>query len=148
MQKPNKLKWLLFVALWCLVTDCATVPPDVFVFENLTQRLSTDPVTGHLLLTPSPNCMLMIKEPECGHGVSIVTGAETFVGESKDHQFKGKPWSVLKTESIYMPAVESYGPLSVYVINSCKKMNCSKDVDKFKVKLDSLGGIKNVLPVP
>jgi hypothetical protein len=130
------------------VLACSPKPPDVFVFENMTQRLSTDPATGHLMLTASPTCMERIKEPECGHGVSIVSGAEVFIGEAKGTWFGGKPWSQVKRESVYVPAVESYAPLATYIINSCKKMGCSADVDKFKVKLDSLNGISGAINNP
>ncbi len=66
---------------------------------------------------------------------------EVYVGEQKTHLFNGKPWSQLKTESIYLPAKESYAPLVTYIINQCKQNNCSDQVDKFKVRLDELKGV-------
>lgn len=87
--------------------------------------------------------MEKIKEPECGHGVSIVTGTEIFVGEKT--LFNKKPWSQLKRESIYVPAVESYAPITEYIINSCKQANCNDQVDAYRVKLNSLNGIQDVI---
>jgi len=74
-----------------------------------------------------------------------VSGKEIYIGELPAHQLKGKKWSQLKAESVYMPAVESYAPLSTYIINTCKKDNCSSQVTGFKVKLDSLNGIGAVI---
>lgn len=131
-----------------LLSACAPKPPDVFVFEYLAQHLANDPATGHLLLTPSPACMKQIQEVECGHGVSIVSGTEIFIGEEKAHWFKNKPWSQIKRESVYVPAVESYAPLAAYIIDSCKKMKCSDQVDAFRIKLDSLNGIPGAVANP
>lgn len=144
----KKEKWPLFAILFSLLPSCGPKPPDIFVFENMQQKLSIDPLTQHLILTPSPTCMKEISEVECGHGVSIVSGREIFVGENEKSLFKGKPWSKLKLESVYIPAVESYAPLAVYVITSCKKMNCNKEVDAFRVKLNSLNGISKAIVSP
>jgi hypothetical protein len=138
----SKLRLLHFLILSVLASACSVTPPDVFVFESLEQYLATDPATGHLILKPSPACMAKINEPSCGHGIKIISGVEIYVGEAVAAQFNGKPWSQLKRESVYVPAVESYGPLVTYIINACKKMNCSDQVDRFKVKLDSLAGVR------
>lgn len=140
----NAKKWMLFLTL-SLSPSCAVTPPDVPVFENLTQHLGTDPVSGHLILKPSPVCLKEIGEFECGHGVFIMSKKQLFVGEKKAFWFHGKSWSQLKRESILVPAEESYSPLSSYIINSCKKMNCDDQVTRFKVKLDELDSIGNVL---
>ncbi len=102
-------------------------------------------VTGHLLLTPSPTCLKQVGEPECGHCTYIVSGKEIYVGEAEKYQLNKKPWSQIQNEGIILPAVESYAPLATYIINSCKKMNCQDDVTRFKVKLDSLNGVKDVV---
>ncbi len=143
MKKLNAPASLLLIALCAFLTDCASAPPDVFVFEHLEQRLLTDPITGHLFLKASPVCLKEINEPECGHGVSIVSGKTIFVGEEKEVQFNGKPWSQIRRESIMMPAEESYAPLAAWIINSCAKEKCSAAVDRFKVKLDFLEKIKS-----
>lgn len=142
---PRKLKWLLFATSFCLQTSCAPNPPDVPVFENLQQRLSTDPKSGHLILTASPTCMAQIEEAECGHGVFIMSGKEIFVGEKPANFYHGKPWSLLKQQSVYVPSVESYAPISTYIINSCNKMGCNDQVDKFRIKLNSVNGIWSLL---
>lgn len=140
----KKLKWLLFVISCSFLTEaCTPHPPDVPACEYLSQRLSTDPKTSHLILTPSPTCMKQINEVECLHCVFIVSGKEMFVGEKNGHLYNNKPASLLKQQAVYLPAVESYAPLAAYIINSCKKMGCSDDVTKFKVKLDSLNGVEN-----
>lgn len=146
MLKLNR--WLLFAILSCSAISCAPKPPDVFVFEYLQQHLATDPVTTHLVLTPSPTCMEKIKEPECGHGVSIVSGREIFVGEAEASYYKGKPWSALKAQSVYVPAVESYAPLATYMINACEKMHCSDQLNAFRVKLDALKGVSSAISRP
>jgi len=89
-------------------------------------------------MKPSPACQKAINEPECGHCTYIVSGKEIYVGEAKTTFLNNKPWSALKAESVYVPAVESYAPLITYIINACKKMNCSDAVDRFKVKIDTL----------
>lgn len=140
----NKLKWQPFAILsWLLISACTPSPPDVPACEHLAQRLTTDATTGHMVLSPSPTCMKQIAEPECGHCVYIVSGKELFLGEKKGHWLNGKPWSELRKQSVYLPSAESYAPLASYIINACKKMNCSQDVEKFKVKLDSLNGVEN-----
>jgi len=132
------MKFLLLTALSLSLISCATKPPDVFVFKHLSQRIATDPSTGHLLLKPSPTCMKEIKEVECGRGRSIVSGQIVFVGEDKKTWFNKKPWSQLRRESILVPAEESYAPIATYLINSCKQANCSDELTKFKVKVDSV----------
>lgn len=115
------------------------------VFENFQQHIGTDPVTGHVLLIADPVCMKEIGEAECGHGVYIMTSRQIFVGEKEPHLFGKKPWSQVKRESIYLPAEESYAPLASFIINTCKKNSCSDQVTRFKVKLDSLKAVGQVL---
>lgn len=136
---PKKLRCLLLVILCGLQINCAT-PPDVPACQNLQQHLSTDPVTAHLILAPSPTCMKQIGEVECGHCVYIVSGKEVFIGEGKEHLLDGKTWSTLKQQAVILPAKESYAPLSAYLINSCKQANCNDQIDRFKIKLDLLNG--------
>lgn len=126
------------IALFACLTSCVPKPPNVPVCKHLNQRIGTNIKTGHLVLIPSPTCMNNIKEPECGYCTYILNEKSFFVGEKKENHFNGKPWSQLKAESILVPAKESYAPLSAYIINSCKQMNCNDDVTKFKVKLDFL----------
>jgi hypothetical protein len=165
----------MLLLLLPLLVSCATPPPDVAVFENLTQHLGQDPETKHLILKPSPTCMQMLGEFECGHGVYIMSQRQVFVGEAFEFTYidkkdvpktlppgqsviefadgrtglrkplTGKPWSQLKKESIYVPAQESYAPLSTWIINSCKKMKCDDQVNRFKVKVDSLDSIGAVI---
>lgn len=146
MPSMKRLSALLFGILLCWgISGCASIPPppDIFVFESMDQHLATDPVSGHLVLTPSPTCMAQIGEMSCGHGVSIMTGQELFVGETR--LYKSKPWSQLKAESVFLPAVESYAPLATYLINTCKRFSCSAQLDAFRVKLNSLSGVAGAL---
>lgn len=92
--------------------------------------------------------MAQISEMACGHGVSIMTGAEIYVGDAAQHLYKGKPWSALKAESVYVPAVESYAPLATYLINTCKRFNCNTELDAFRVKLNSLNGVAGAISNP
>ncbi len=142
---PRNFKPSLFVISFSLlISGCAT-PPNVTVFESLSQRMYMDPLTQHTMIEPSPTCMDEIGEPECGHGVAIVSGDEVYIGEKKDNWFKGKPWSQLKSESVFCPAEECYAPLGTYIINSCKQNHCSDDVTRFRIKLDSLNGIPGAI---
>lgn len=68
-----------------------------------------------------------------------MTGREIFIGEKPINFLNGKPWSKIRAEAVYLPSVEAYAPLSTYIINACKKMKCSNDVDRFKVALGNLG---------
>lgn len=149
MKPPKKLKCLLSVILFSLqISACTPKPPDVPACEHMAQHLSTDPVTGHLILSASPTCMKELNEPECGHCVWIMSGKEAYIGENDGHWLNGKPWSKIRQQSVYLPAKESYAPLATYIINSCNKMGCSSDVDKFKIKLDSLNGIAGAVSNP
>lgn len=56
-----------------------------------------------------------------------------------------KPWHQVVEESAFLPAEESYAPLATYIINACKKMKCSDEITRFKVKLDSLNGIAGAI---
>jgi hypothetical protein len=140
----RRLKLSLSLSL-LLLSACVSVPPDVPVFEHLSQRLATDPLTGHMILRPSPVCAKEIGEPECGHGVFLMSGKQFFVGEEKVHWFNGKPWSQLKRESVIVPAEESYAPLATYIINSCAQAHCNDQVSRFKVRLDELRGVGAVI---
>lgn len=108
--------------------------------EELTQHIVVDPVSGHSILKPSPTCQSKIGEDLCGHCVYIVSGKEIFVGEKT--KLNGKAWSEIKSESVLMPAVESYAPLSTFIINTCKKMNCSSTVDAFVIKIGTLNTLQ------
>jgi hypothetical protein len=140
----RKSFWLFAISLLS-ATSCTPKPPDVTVFKPLKMRQGIDRVTGHVVLTPDPLCMEHIQEMECCYGVSIVSGTESWIGEQKEHFFKGKSCSQLVDESIMLPAVESYAPLATYIIDSCAKMHCSDKVDRFKVKLDSLNGVSGAI---
>lgn len=144
---PKKLVWTLLSPLFLSLLNCASIP-DVYVFEHLAQRVTTDPVSGHMVLKPSPTCMKQIKEAECGHGVSIITRKQIFVGEDKAHWYDGKPWSQLRRESVYLPAQESYAPLSKALINFCAQSDCNDDVDKFRVIQGELTSITDVISQP
>lgn len=132
---PSPLSSLL------LLSACATTPPDVPACQDLSEHIVIDQTTGHEILTPSPACEAAIGEISCGHCVYIVSGKEIYIGEKAPNLLNGKPWSQVVDESVYLPAEESYAPLSTYIINSCKKMNCNDEIDKFKIKLDSLNGL-------
>lgn len=143
MPKLSKLRLMRSLCSFVLLCSaCSPNIPDVYVFESLDQYLATDPTTGHLVLKPSPACMAKINEVACGHGVAIVSGTEIYVGELPGNQFSGKSWGVLKAESVYLPAQESYAPLITYIINACKKMNCSSVVGGFTTKLNTLGALQ------
>lgn len=77
-----------------------------------------------------------------------MSGKIIFVGEDEKNHFNGKPWSQLQSQSILVPAEESYAPLSTYIINSCKAANCSDDITRFKVKIDAVKDDEPVLITP
>lgn len=92
--------------------------------------------------------MKQIGELSCGHCTYIMSGKEIYLGEGKDHQLNGKPWSQVQSESILLPAQESAAPLFTYTINACKQMSCSSDVDAFRIKLNSLNGVSGAIQNP
>jgi hypothetical protein len=136
------MKFKLSIILSVLTGSCSTYPPDVPVCEHLGRFIEKDS-SGHDILKPSPACMKAIEEPECGHCTYIVSGKEIYVGEYK--KFNKKTWSQIKSEAIVLPAEESYAPIAAYMINACKKMNCSKDINRFKVQLGTLKNSRNVV---
>lgn len=140
MKKQNALNFWLFAILSCSLINCSRTPapPDVPACTHLTQRLYQDPVTKHVMLAPSPVCMKEVGEAECGHCVYIISGKEVFIGEEKGHWLNGKPWSKIRQQSVYLPALESYAPLSTYIINSCAKLKCDDEVNRFRIKLKPL----------
>lgn len=140
MQKLNKMKSLVLIISLFLLSACNVTPPDVPVCEPLYQKLSNDPDTGHMILVPSPTCESQIGEIECGHCTYIMSGKEVYIGEGSAHWLNGKPWNLIKKQSVLVPAQESFAPLEAYIINSCKKMGCNNQVDAFKIKLNSLSG--------
>lgn len=144
------MRLIILLILLSLLTSCATVspPPDIPVFEYLEQHLSIDPTTGHSILKPSPACLKAIGEFECGHGVYVMSGREVYIGDLPKNQLNGKTWTQLKAEAVFMPAVESYAPMSTWIINTCKVASCSSEVDAFKIKLNSLNGIAGALQNP
>lgn len=85
--------------------------------------------------------MKAIGEAECCHFVFVISKKEFFVGEKPEHLFNGKTCSQFMNESVHCPAKECYAPLSKYVINSCEKMGCNDQVDRFRVVLPSVDGI-------
>jgi hypothetical protein len=146
MQNSKRLVWMLSAISCFLLSSCDTPqPPDVPACEQLSQYLTKDPVTDHDILNPSPTCEAAIGEPECGHCVYMVSGKEIFIGELEAHQFNKKPWSKLKRQAVYLPAVESFSPVEKYMINACHKMQCNDQIDRFKVKLDSLNGVADAI---
>lgn len=136
----QKLKWML-LPLSMLLFACSPSPPDVPVCGDLKQKLSKDPITNHLILTPNPVCEEKIAEIECGHCTYIVSGNEIYIGEDKKNWVdlgKGKKsWSQISDEAIRVPA-ESYEKIAEYMINSCEKTGCNADLNRFKVKIDSV----------
>lgn len=148
MRKLNKPRSLLFVLSLLLLSSCTPTPPDIPVCESLDPWKFQDPVTHHLMMHPSPACIAEVDASSCGHCVYIMSGKEIFVGEKDPHLLNGKPWSVLRDQSVLLPAVESYAPLASYAIDACRKMNCSSSVDAFKVKLNSLNGVADAIKQP
>ena len=138
MKKPRKKNWTLFIILCVLPISCAIKPPDVVVCKSLQKHLLYDADDNRLIQKPSPTCHKQIKEPECGACTYIVSGRKKYIGNKKENHFNGKSWKQIKEQSILVPAEESYAPLATYIINSCKKANCDKDVNRFKIKVESL----------
>ncbi len=138
MNRLKLLRLLLSILLLSLLPSCTPKPPDVPVCENLSQVITKDLDSDHLIIHASPACKKNISELECGHCTYVISGKEIYVGNLREHYFNRKSWNEIKAESILVPAEESYAPISTYIINSCKKMNCEESVDRFKVKLDAL----------
>lgn len=116
-------KCLLFPILFGLASCLTTDPPDVIVCQALTPRTTTDPATGHSILSAStPACEAKGEFGECGHCVYIVSGKDLIVGERPENRFSGKSWQELKLGSIIVPATDSYEPLITYLSNGCRNV--------------------------
>lgn len=127
-------------SLLILLSSC-TRPPDVPACRPLTQRVVEHrdefgiPVRS---FEANPMCVKQIGEPACGYCVWTISSKVQYVGENpKWHLFK-KPWSKILSEMVLMPS-ESYAQMKSYIIKNCKKHNdCNQDIDKWRIKLDSL----------
>lgn len=138
MKKLNLPKLTPLILLCFLLIDCAHAPPDVPVCQGLSERLYKDPVTAHLIYAPNPVCIKQTGEASCGHCTYIVSGKQVYVGSKAPYLLDKKPWLKIVAESVLVPSVESYAPLSAYIINACEQLNCSADVTRFKVQVDSV----------
>lgn len=129
-------KFLIFFIL----AGCIS-PPNIPVLRSLEARKESSDVPGIGRITidrPNPICMKEINEPVCGFAVWTIADKTQYVGEAKKTWLYGKPWSQIHREAVLFPA-ESYAAAKGYIIDMCKKTNdCSKDIDHWRVKLDSL----------
>lgn len=132
------MRSLLLMISFALTASCTSTPPDIAACKPLDKLVFVDKNSGSTRTVPSPTCQKNIQEDECGYCVRIVSGNSFFVGEAKAHQFSGKPWSQLRSESIYLPAAESYSPLAAYILKVCAEDGCSTQLTKFKTKIDAL----------
>ena len=122
----------LLISCALLGSGCIELP-DVPACRDIPSRVVNR--EGRVFVEASPLCWEHTQELSCGHCVYIKSGREVFVGESEKTRLFGKKWSELRDQSVLLPAAESYAPLSVYLINSCKRLKCDGSVEKFLVKI-------------
>lgn len=152
----NVKSLLLLSSLCLLLSSCAGLqPPDVPGCTPLNSKLVNwhPPMTpatraDGLVYRPNPVCMAEIGEGDCGKCVFTISEKPIYVGDKPEHHFNKKPWSQLRKKCVLLPAAESYAPLKAFFINACKQMGslgACKDIAKWRVKLDSLDSVGDVI---
>ncbi len=144
----KQLLIMSLVILYALQLSGCMAPPDIPACRSLETREETKevPDIGRVTLDrPNPTCIKEINEATCGYCVWTISDKKQYVGENKKTWLYGKPWSQVLRESVLLPA-ESYAEAKAFVINECKKTNdCNKDIDHWRVKLDSFSNKRGEL---
>ncbi len=97
----------------------------------------------------NPVCDKEIGEADCGYCVFTITDKPIYVGERPENQFRRTPWSKLKLSAVLLPGLFSYAPIKAYFINTCKEFgDCNKDLARWRIKLDSLDSVGDILIEP
>jgi hypothetical protein len=142
------MKRIISLSSWLILLSSCTAPPDVSVCRSLTQSVTEVRDSFGIpvrTVRANPMCVKMIGEPQCGYCVWTISSRVQYVGESEKYHLYGKPWSVILREMILMPS-ESYAKAKAYIIKNCKKHgDCNRDIDKWRIKLDSLDSIPAAL---
>lgn len=138
--------WKLLVVSF-LVVSCSA-PPDIPACRHLDLKRETKVVEGIGKITvdrPNPVCNRQIKEPTCGYCTYTVSDKEQYVGENAKTLLHKKPWSQIKRQGVIIPA-EDYAAVKAFILDMCKKTNeCSKDIEHWRIKLDSLDSVGDAL---
>ncbi len=138
MNKLNIVSVLLFLISGCVI------PPDIPACRSLETKKETKYVEGVGKVTidrPNPVCNREIKESSCGFCIWTISDKEQYVGEAQKTWLHGKPWSHISRQAIKVPA-EDFAKIKKFIIDICKKTNeCSKDIDHWRIKLDSLDSV-------
>ena len=107
------IKAIIYPILFFII-GCASAPPDV-------------PVC--VALHNSPLCEEVGRD-NCGYCVHIVSGNDYFIGNATE-EFP-KSWEQVLDTAVIVPH-DSYKELAVWIINTCKKTKCHKEISKFKI---------------
>lgn len=97
---------------------------------------------------PNPTCMKAIGEGACGFCPYTVSDKQVWVGESKAYWLYDTPWSVLKEQCALVPT-QTLAALKEDAMVNCKKYGCGdQNIAKWRIKLDSLSSIGDVIAKP
>jgi hypothetical protein len=107
------MKKIIYPILFFILVSCASAPPDIPVCMSLKD---------------SPLCEAVGRK-DCGYCVHIMSGNDYFVGDETEEM---DSWERLQSTAIIFPH-DSYKQLIVWIINTCKRHKCSKDVSKFLI---------------
>lgn len=108
------IKAIIYPILFFVFAGCASAPPDV-------------PVC--VWLHNSPLCEEVGRD-NCGYCVHIISGNDYFIGNATDEMQQS--WEQILNTAIIFPH-DSYKELAVWIINTCKKTKCHKEISKFKI---------------
>lgn len=139
-MRPTKV----FFALIALsLNSCVSVPPDGPVCRPLIERVIEQKDAFGVItkvVRPNPKCMKACGEPRCGFCVWMMSDRTQYVAEAKKFHLYGKPWSQIQQESTIVPS-EFMARLNAHLIKVCKETNCDQQVNRWRVKWDSLDSI-------
>lgn len=130
-------------------TDVADVPI-CRVLHTKTETKDVPNIGKVSIQRPNPKCMKEIGEPFCGYCVWTVSDKFQYVGNEWNHLLQlGKKKKTINTvieEAGIIPA-ESTAAIKASVIIICKNTGaCSQEVDRWRVKLDSLDSVGDAFP--
>jgi len=141
---------VFFALTALLLSSCVSVPPDGPVCRPLVERvIEQKDAFGVVtkIVRPNPKCMKSCGEARCGYCVWMMSDRTQYVGEDKKFWLYGKPWSQIQQEATVVPS-EFMARLNAHMIKACKESGCDQQVNKWRVKWDSLDSIIDLTKSP
>ena len=154
------MRLLLLLIIASSLPGCRTIllknkVPDAPVCMGLSMKPETRvmPDLGKLtVMRPNPVCMKEINEPYCGVCTYTISDKTVYVGNDWNHllevQGKKKTWDTIVEEGFTVPA-ETQVAFKAFAINVCKNTGaCAQEIDRWRIKLDSLDSVGKSLKKP